>query len=37
MAAIGFWISLVLGLTIAAVLLTWSLQRLSRSRALAPQ
>ena len=35
MAARGFWIGLVLGLTIAAVLLTWSLQRLSRQRALA--
>lgn len=35
MAAQGFWIGLVLGLTIAAVLLTWSLQRLSRQRALA--
>lgn len=34
MAATGFWIGLVLGLTIAAVLLTWSLERLSRQRAL---
>lgn len=33
MAAQGFWIGLVLGLTVAAVLLTWSLQRLSRARA----
>ncbi|HEY0063272.1 MAG TPA: MATE family efflux transporter, partial [Telluria sp.] len=32
MAATGFWIGLVLGLTIAAVLLTWSLHRLSRQR-----
>jgi MATE family multidrug resistance protein len=32
MAANGFWIGLVLGLTIAAVLLTWSLARLSRRR-----
>jgi MATE family multidrug resistance protein len=34
MAAFGFWIGLVLGLTIAAVLLSWSLQRLSRRRAI---
>ena len=34
MAANGFWIGLVLGLTIAAVLLTWSLDRLSRRRLL---
>jgi MATE family multidrug resistance protein len=34
MAANGFWIGLVLGLTIAAVLLTWSLERLSRGRLL---
>ena len=33
MAASGFWIGLVLGLTIAAVLLTWSLQVLSKRRA----
>ena len=33
MAAFGFWIGLVLGLTIAAVLLTWSLQVLSKNRA----
>jgi MATE family multidrug resistance protein len=32
MAAGGFWIGLVLGLTIAAVLLTWSLHRLSLRR-----
>jgi MATE family multidrug resistance protein len=32
MAATGFWIGLVLGLTIAAVLLTWSLERLAASR-----
>jgi MATE family multidrug resistance protein len=37
MMAQGFWIGLVLGLTIAGVLLSWSLQRLSlqRSRAAA--
>lgn len=35
MMAQGFWIGLVLGLTIAAVLLTWSLARLARLRALA--
>jgi MATE family multidrug resistance protein len=33
MAATGFWIGLVLGLTVAAVLLAWSLNRLSRQRA----
>ena len=33
MAASGFWIGLVLGLTIAATLLTWSLHHLSRARA----
>ncbi len=33
MKAQGFWIGLVLGLTIAGVLLTWSLDRLSRQRA----
>ncbi|MGO4379942.1 MATE family efflux transporter [Pseudoduganella sp. RAF53_2] len=32
MAASGFWIGLVVGLTIAAVLLTWSLHRLSMQR-----
>jgi MATE family multidrug resistance protein len=35
MAAAGFWIGLVLGLTIAAVLLSWSLHRLSRQRIIA--
>jgi MATE family multidrug resistance protein len=35
MSATGFWIGLVLGLTIAAVLLTAYLQRLSRQRVLA--
>ena len=33
MAASGFWIGLVMGLTIAAVLLSWSLNRLSLQRA----
>jgi MATE family multidrug resistance protein len=33
MAATGFWIGLVLGLTIAAVLLSWSLHALSLQRA----
>jgi MATE family multidrug resistance protein len=33
MAAAGFWLALVLGLTIAAVLLTWALARLSNQRA----
>jgi hypothetical protein len=32
MAATGFWIGLVLGLTVAAVLLAWSLQ-LAKARA----
>jgi MATE family multidrug resistance protein len=32
MAASGFWIGLVVGLTIAAVLLSWSLHRLSQRR-----
>ncbi|MES2015755.1 MAG: MATE family efflux transporter [Pseudomonadota bacterium] len=35
MQALGFWIGLVLGLTIAAVLLSWSLQRLSHRASLA--
>jgi MATE family multidrug resistance protein len=34
MAVFGFWIGLVLGLTVAAVLLTVSLQRLARQRVL---
>jgi len=32
MAASGFWIGLVVGLTVAAVLLSWALQRLSLAR-----
>jgi MATE family multidrug resistance protein len=32
MAATGFWIGLVLGLTVAAVLLAWSLNQLSKLR-----
>jgi MATE family multidrug resistance protein len=32
MQAFGFWIGLVLGLTVAAVLLTWAFDRLSRQR-----
>jgi MATE family multidrug resistance protein len=36
MAASGFWIGLVLGLTVAAVLLTWFLNRLSLRRLAAP-
>jgi MATE family multidrug resistance protein len=32
MAATGFWIGLVLGLTVAAVLLSWSLNNLSKLR-----
>jgi MATE family multidrug resistance protein len=35
LSATGFWIGLVLGLTVAAVLLTWAFQRLSRERILA--
>jgi MATE family multidrug resistance protein len=35
MAATGFWIGLVLGLAVAAVLLAWSLNRLSKQRVLA--
>jgi len=33
MAAAGFWIGLVVGLTVAAVLLSWALQRLTLERA----
>ena len=32
MGATGFWIGLVLGLTVAAVLLAWALERLARQR-----
>jgi MATE family multidrug resistance protein len=32
LSATGFWMGLVLGLTVAAVLLTWAFQRLSRER-----
>ena len=32
MAATGFWIGLVLGLTVAALLLVWFLDRLSSQR-----
>jgi MATE family multidrug resistance protein len=32
MQATGFWIGLVLGLTVAAVLLAWSLNNLSKQR-----
>jgi MATE family multidrug resistance protein len=32
MSAVGFWMGLVLGLTVAAVLLTWAFRRLSRQR-----
>jgi len=32
MKATGFWIGLVLGLTVAAILLAWSLNRLSKQR-----
>jgi MATE family multidrug resistance protein len=34
MQATGFWIGLVLGLTVAAVLLAWSLNKLSKRRIL---
>jgi MATE family multidrug resistance protein len=37
MAATGFWIGLVLGLTVAAVLLVWFLNRLSLRRVVAAQ
>lgn len=37
METTGFWIGLVLGLTIAAVLLTWSFDRLSRQKVRAAQ
>jgi MATE family multidrug resistance protein len=36
MQATGFWIALVIGLTVAATLLTWFLQRLSRRRLVQP-
>jgi len=32
MSATGFWMGLVLGLTVAAVLLTWTYQRLAKAR-----
>jgi MATE family multidrug resistance protein len=32
MSATGFWMGLVLGLTVAAVLLTWAYQRLAKAR-----
>ncbi|OON63895.1 MATE family efflux transporter [Massilia sp. KIM] len=32
MASTGFWIGLVLGLTVAAVLLTWSFEKLARQK-----
>jgi MATE family multidrug resistance protein len=32
MSATGFWMGLVLGLTVAAVLLTWAFQRLAKAR-----
>jgi MATE family multidrug resistance protein len=35
MAVFGFWVGLVLGLTVAAVLLSISLQKLANRRALA--
>jgi MATE family multidrug resistance protein len=34
MQATGFWIGLILGLTVAAVLLAWSLNNLSKQRVL---
>jgi MATE family multidrug resistance protein len=34
MGAAGYWTGLVLGLAVAAVLLTWSLHHLSRQRVL---
>ncbi len=37
MAAVGFWIGLVLGLTIAGLMLSYSLQQLSRNRAAPPR
>jgi multidrug resistance protein, MATE family len=37
MQARGFWIALVCGLTVAALLLTWTLQRLSARRAMPAQ
>ncbi|MYN30160.1 MATE family efflux transporter [Duganella levis] len=37
MAAAGFWIGLTIGLTVAAVLLSWSLHRLSLARVRAAQ
>jgi MATE family multidrug resistance protein len=35
LSATGFWMGLVLGLTVAAVLLTWAFQQLARERILA--
>jgi MATE family multidrug resistance protein len=32
MSTTGFWIGLVAGLTVAAVLLTWSFEKLARRR-----
>ncbi len=32
MGATGFWIGLVLGLTVAALLLAWALERLAKQR-----
>jgi MATE family multidrug resistance protein len=34
--ATGFWIALIIGLTVAAVLLTWYLQRLSKRKLVSP-